>query len=225
MQQKRSKIPPRPTTKVAAVGTIDDAYRYLTQVVGLQDDIAVYELNQKLAQGRLQLHYRRTDTAGLGQAGDVPSESWASQLLRVALNRHDNAEHGPLDWATGKIAAANDGRAFVQLRVAQNPGQTYELTLSMIDVRLLWPDNGSAAAQPPAPATRTSADFAALTPRVQLVVRALDRMEGRGIAITGMPKLELLERLRQQIQSMSPGTTASRRTLSSAEAYRFHHAD
>lgn len=125
--------------EVRASGSVDDAYRYLTVVVGLQDDLAVHELNQKLTQGRLQLRYRRTDTAGIGQEGVVPSASWSLRLLCVAVDRNSDAERGPLDWATGKIAAANDGRAFAQLLVAQDPGQTYELVISMADVRMLWP--------------------------------------------------------------------------------------
>src|SRR6516162_1805324 len=38
---------------------IDDAGRYLTRVVGLKDDLAIYELNEKFGQGRLR--WRRTD--------------------------------------------------------------------------------------------------------------------------------------------------------------------
>src|SRR5262249_39955700 len=56
-------------------------------------------------------------------------------MLRVSrdLNRSE------VDWATGKLATQNDGRAFVATRVAENPVHIYELTVSAGDVRMLWP--------------------------------------------------------------------------------------
>lgn len=213
MRQNRDNAEP------ATVGSIDDAYRYLARVCGWRDDRAIHELNQKLAKGDLRLHYRRTDAAGIGQEGDVPSVSWSRQFLRVALDRNADVEPGPLDWATGQITAGNDGRAFVQLCVAQQGCPTYELTLSMTDVRLLW----SSDAPKPLRLKRTSADFAVLTPRIRLTVLALDQLEDRGIVIAGMLKAQLLTHVRKQAATMSPGSTVSPRTLSGAETYRSQH--
>jgi hypothetical protein len=146
--------------EVGAPGSVDDAYRYLTRAVGLQDDLAIYELNQKLVQGGLRLYYRRTDAAGIGQAGVVPCKSWSLQLLCVDVDRGNDAERdndakrGPLDWATGENTVANDGRAFVRLLGTQGPGQTYDLAISMAVVRTLWwPNDVPAAAAPSLPPT------------------------------------------------------------------------
>jgi hypothetical protein len=123
-----------------ASGSIDDAYRYLTRAVRLRDDFAVSELNQKFVQGDLQLHYRRTDAAGIGQEGVVPPRSWSLGQLYVDVDRNPDAERPPIDWAIGKATAANDGRAFVRLLKGQEgSGQTYKLAISMAEVRRLWP--------------------------------------------------------------------------------------
>jgi hypothetical protein len=162
----------------------DDAYRYLTRVVSMQDDLAIYELNQKLEQGRLRLHWRRTDSAALDQEGDVPSVSWQSRLLCVALDCNCDEIGGPIDWATGKITAKKDGRAFVQALVAGDRGHTYDLTVSARDVRMLWssdipataPTEGavaSAASEPIKPQA-----YKELTKRQRLVMKALDRRMG-----------------------------------------------
>jgi hypothetical protein len=84
------------------IWNIDDAFRYLTRVVGLQDDLAIYELNEKLEQGRLPLHWRRTDPADLKKEekeGVVPSVSWQSKRLRVSRDFNRNE----VDWAIGKV--------------------------------------------------------------------------------------------------------------------------
>jgi hypothetical protein len=116
----------------------DDAFRYLTRVVGLQDDLAIYELNEKLEQGRLPIHWRRTDPADLKKEekeGVVPSVSWQSKRLRVSRDFNRNE----VDWAIGKVTDENDGRAFIAICVAQKPGRTYELWALPCDVRMLWP--------------------------------------------------------------------------------------
>jgi hypothetical protein len=136
---------------------IDDAFGYLTRGVEFRDDQAIYELNEKLAQGRLRLHWRRTDAAGLGQEGDVPSVSWQSIMICVSRDCTCDEKAGPIDWAAGRITARNDGRAFVQTFVSEAPSytsgdgperkdypRTRELTVSERDVRMLWPKLGPA---------------------------------------------------------------------------------
>jgi hypothetical protein len=110
---------------------VDDAFRYLTLVVELRDDRAIHGLNEKLAQGRLRLHWRRTDPAGKGQKGDVPSVSWQSGMLRISRDFNRNE----VDWATGQITTKDDCHAFVASETGQ-PGHTYELTVSARDVRM-----------------------------------------------------------------------------------------
>lgn len=148
MRQRRDKAPAKADTcdddhravpRDADAWTVDDAYRYLTCVAGLQDGLAIYELNEKFAQGRLRLHFRRTDAAGIGQQGYVPCVSWHSRLVSVARDGNCDETRGPVEWVTGKITANNDGRAFVQVHVSEDPGHTYDLTVSVRDVRTLWP--------------------------------------------------------------------------------------
>jgi hypothetical protein len=120
--------------------SVDAADEYLRRNVGLQDDLAIYELNEKLAQGRLPMHWRRTDNAGAGETGIVPAMSWQSGLLAVTRDRNQNA----VNWATGKLATANDGRAFVQtfqpepwIDPEKRIPRTYELTVPERIVRML----------------------------------------------------------------------------------------
>jgi hypothetical protein len=118
--------------------SIDDAFCYQTRVVGLQDDLAIYELNEKFEQGRLRLRWRRTDPADLKKEekeGVVPAASWLSGMLRVSRDFNRNE----VDWAIGKVTAENDGRAFIANCVGEDPGRTYELTVLPRDVRMLWP--------------------------------------------------------------------------------------
>jgi hypothetical protein len=112
--------------------SVDAADEYLRRNVGLQDDLAIFELNEKLTQGRLPMHWRRADNAG---EGIVPAMSWQSGPLAVTRDRNQNA----VDWATGKLATKNDGRAFVQAFAAEDSGCTYELTVPERIVRVLWP--------------------------------------------------------------------------------------
>jgi hypothetical protein len=117
--------------------SVDDAFLYLTDTVAFHADRALFELNQSFARGDLCLHYRHTDSAGLGQEGDVPSTSWTQGMLRVGRDFNRNQA----DWATGKVTNNNDGRAFVEICVAEKrePGSSYALTVSAQAVQILWP--------------------------------------------------------------------------------------
>jgi hypothetical protein len=156
MRQSRDKGPAkadasddehRGVPRDADAQTVDDAYQYLTRAVGWQDDLAIYELNEKFTQGRLRLHFRRTDVAGAGQQGYVPSVSWHSRQLSVARDCSRDETRGPVEWATGRRTANNDGRALVQMHVSEDPGHTYDLTVSARRVRMLWPTQSRADAE------------------------------------------------------------------------------
>jgi hypothetical protein len=117
---------------------IDDAFTYLC-VIGLRDGKAIRHLNDWLADDDLRLDWERTDSAGLGQKGCVPYRSWgpAGAQLRVARDFNSNPMHGPIDFATGKVTAKNDGRAFIEGLGNSDPGRTYKLTVSKRMVQML----------------------------------------------------------------------------------------
>ena len=188
--------------------SIDDAYRYLTQVIDTQD-LAIYELNQKFAQGRLRLHWRRTDAAGLGQEGDVPSVSWQSGILRVSRDFNRNE----VDWAAGRITAKNDDRAFVASATGQ-PGHTYDLTVSAHVVRKLWPLTASDPA-PPRPtagdAERPPPDADKITQLVWAYIRLLNTNRAAGLRGKALLKAVCAEVGPNFTASLSSFKTAKRK--------------
>jgi hypothetical protein len=117
--------------------SVDDADRYLRLVVAKADGRAIIELQQKFEQDDLRL--RCIVGADIGRQDDVPSRSWCTDQLCVSRDYNSNEKYGPIDFATGKVTARNDGHAFVEQLVASDPSNAYELTVSARDVRILWP--------------------------------------------------------------------------------------
>jgi hypothetical protein len=143
MQQSRDKI------RLEESGpderwTVDDVDCYARLNLGLRDDEARYEQQQMLERGRLRLRWRCISGPDTGQDGEIPSISWHSQL-RVARDRNSNTARGPIDFATGRVTARNDGHVFVETLVAQDrDGNAYELTVSARDVRMMWAEQSPA---------------------------------------------------------------------------------
>lgn len=108
----RTASNPTPATDVWSV---DDAFRYLARVIGMQDGLAIYELTDKLLAGRLQMNVKRFVDCVLISAGVVPARLWRDYLALVVV----------------------DGRADVGPLKSLAPGK-YEYSLSSRDVRLIW---------------------------------------------------------------------------------------
>jgi hypothetical protein len=105
--------------------------------------------------------------------------------LRLARDYNSDTQHGPVDFATGRFTAKNDGHVFVEALAADAytvnvyseaqaqaaAGQTvptvivYELTASTRDVRMA-PWSVPQAEPVSANSIRPDSDFAILTPRV-----------------------------------------------------------
>jgi hypothetical protein len=96
--------------------TIDDAFQYLTRVVGLQDNLAIYELTEALLAGRLAATGRHFVDGRLSGQGEVKPFFWRADL-------------------TLEIA---EGRARVLPLKALESGE-YEYLLPAKTVRMLWP--------------------------------------------------------------------------------------
>jgi hypothetical protein len=246
VQQRRDKTLPQDGLPERC--SVDDVDCYLRVHFGLRDGDALFEQQQQFEREGLVLHWRCAAGPDLGQEGNIPAGSWGP-CLRLARDCNSDTQHGPVDFATGRFTAKNDGHVFVQALAVDDytnklyneaqaaTNQTvivYELTLSARAVRMVrWPvpqaKPVSANSIRPDPdfAVLTprvaDPDFAALTPRVQLTVQALDALEEQGMMIGGMPKDELRERVEKQADSLSPGATISPRTLSAAEAFRRQH--
>jgi hypothetical protein len=95
--------------------TVDDAFRYLTRVIGKQDDLAIYELTERLLAGQLRINVGHFVDGRLSSTGTVPATFWRDHLtLHVA-----------------------EGRAEVRPFRALERGE-YRYTLSSRDVRMLW---------------------------------------------------------------------------------------
>jgi hypothetical protein len=110
--------------------SIDDAAGYLTSVIGLRDEVALSKLTDWLVDGRLPMHWVRTDLDGNGQQGNIPAASWRLGALGLNRDHYTDEQCGPIDFATGKTTAKNDGRVFVQALKSGIQGATYELTVS-----------------------------------------------------------------------------------------------
>lgn len=93
---------------------IDEAFRYLTRVIGRQDDLAIYELTEGLLAGRLQMKVEHFVDGTLKGTGVVPASWWRGQL----------------------VLHAAEGQIEVRPLVALESG---EYQYALLGVELLWP--------------------------------------------------------------------------------------
>jgi hypothetical protein len=108
-------------TTAEDVWTVDDAFRYLTRVIGKQDNLAIYELTENLLAGRLRINAEHFADGRLRGAGTVPATFWRDHLTLHVV----------------------EGRAEVRPLRALERGENH-YTLSARDIRVLWPAPPSA---------------------------------------------------------------------------------
>jgi hypothetical protein len=111
---------------------VDQLFQYLTCVAGWPEGEAIAEMQEKFERDRLPLYWRRTDPEGMGQEGVIPGTSFLTRQLCAARDFNSDKEHGPIDFATGKFTAGNDGHAFIQALHASIPATygTYGASLA-----------------------------------------------------------------------------------------------
>jgi hypothetical protein len=97
--------------------TPDDAFRYLTRVMGFQADRAVYVLAEAASGGRLPVTCRRLDGKRLVKEAVVRPDLWRD-LLKFA-------------FVGGRVQVK-------PIRIALEPGD-YQYTVPARTVRALWP--------------------------------------------------------------------------------------
>jgi hypothetical protein len=106
--------------------TIDDAFQYLTRVVGIQDNLAIYELTEAFLAGRLAATCRHFVDGKLSGQGVVRSDFWRDYLA--------------LELA--------EGQARVKPLKALELGE-YEYLLPLRIVRILWPSGSVPSKEQP----------------------------------------------------------------------------
>jgi hypothetical protein len=140
----------------------DQLFQYLTCVAGWPEGEAIGEMQEKFERERLPLKWRRTDPEGIGQEGIIPDSSFLRRQLCVARDFNSDKKHGPIDFATGKVAVGNDGRAFIQVLQA-SISATYALTVPAWLARSLWPPR-LMSEQSKAPAATSAEQLASSEP-------------------------------------------------------------
>jgi hypothetical protein len=106
--------------------TLDDAFRYLTRVVGVQDSLAIYKLNEALLSGQLPATCRHL------RDDEPPSEG----VVR------------PDFWRDHLTVALADERAQVRALKALQIGE-YTYSVSSQVVRMIWPPSSVSSKEEP----------------------------------------------------------------------------